>query len=249
MALPIEAAIPDGIPHSLPFLAPITRALSQMDDPVFIGVVWRSLAWSVACFLALDAAAFWGLQNLLHAQGAWGWLAGAAGAVGASVVALWLFLPVAAGIGMMYLERIARAVEWRFYPGLPEPAGETVTMQAWDGVVVGLKVLWLNIVALVLALLLPVIGWALGWAVAAYAIGRGLFVAVAMRRMPRPVAEIVYRQNRFAILMQGAILAFAAYVPLVNLLLPVIGTAAMVHLLDIVMTERPGRGHPGIISV
>ena len=53
-----------------------------------------------------------------------------------------------------------------------------------------------------------------------------------MRRMPRPAAEALSRRVRPAVLVQGCILALAGYVPLLNLLIPVIGTAAMVHVLD-----------------
>jgi uncharacterized protein involved in cysteine biosynthesis len=110
-------------------------------------------------------------------------------------------------------------------------------VQLWDGGVVALKVLALNVLALALVLVLPGIGFVLGWAIAAYAIGRGLFVAVAMRRMPRSVAESIYCRIRLSVLAQGAVLALAAYVPVLNLLIPVIGTAAMVHLLDRGMAE------------
>jgi len=79
--------------------------------------------------------------------------------------------------------------------------------------------------------------------IAAYAIGRGLFVAVAMRRMPRPLAESLYRANRTVIWVQGAVLALTAYVPILNLLIPIIGVATMVHVLDMALgaahrTER-----------
>jgi CysZ protein len=97
-------------------------------------------------------------------------------------------------------------------------------------------VLLLNIVALLLAFLIPGIGLVLGWMIAAYAIGRGLFVAVAMRRMPREVAESAYAAHRFTVLLTGGVLAAAAYVPFANLLIPVIGVAAMVHVLDVAMS-------------
>jgi uncharacterized protein involved in cysteine biosynthesis len=37
------------------------------------------------------------------------------------------------------------------------------------------------------------------------------------------------------VLAYGGLMALAAYVPLLNLLLPIIGTAAMVHLLDLAL--------------
>jgi CysZ protein len=78
--------------------------------------------------------------------------------------------------------------------------------------------------------------------IAAYAIGRGLFVAVAMRRMPRAMAESLYRRCRGTVLAQGAILALAAYVPIMNLLIPIIGTAAMVHILDAALSATAETG-------
>ena len=224
----------DGSPLQL--FAPVGKSLSQIDDPVFIGVILRGLVWSAVCLAGLHMLLLWAVRHFVHFHGVLAWAAGAASFVVASILAAWLFLPLAAAIGLFYLDRIARAVEARFYPFLPPPAGESLALQAWDGVVVGLKVLGLNILALVLAVMLPVVGWFLGWAIAAYAMGRGLFVAVAMRRMPRPEAESVYRAWRGSVIAQGAILAVAAYIPIVNLMIPVIGTAAMVHLLDSAMT-------------
>ena len=96
--------------------------------------------------------------------------------------------------------------------------------------------------ALVLVLLLPGIGFLLAWAIAAYAIGRGLFVTIALRRMPRPAANLAYRSARGIILAYGGIMAFAAYVPLLNLFIPVLGTAAMVHVLDLVFDPDAAKG-------
>jgi uncharacterized protein involved in cysteine biosynthesis len=104
--------------------------------------------------------------------------------------------------------------------------------QMWDGIALGGRILLFNLLALVLALLLPGVGLILGWAIAAYAMGRGLFVGVAMRRMPRMAAEALYMRNRPLVLVQGAALAFAGSIPFLNLLIPVVGVAAMVHVLD-----------------
>jgi CysZ protein len=217
----------------MPFwLVPVARAAGQFDDPVFRGVVLRSLAWSLACFIALYATAIWSIHQLLALQGWLAWIADILGSVGASLLAFWLFFPVAAGIGTLYCDRIAAAVDRRFYPWLPATENAPMLEQAWDGVAVGLRVFALSIAALVLALLIPGLGLLLGWMVAAYAIGRGMFVSVAMRRMPRALAESLYRQQRGTILAQGAILALMTYIPVLNLLIPVFGAAAMVHVLD-----------------
>ncbi len=219
------------------WFVPVARAVGQFDDPVFRGVVLRSLAWSLACFAALHVGTIWAIHRLLAFQGWWVWIADVMGSVGASLLAFWLFFPVAAGIGTLYCDRIALAVDRRFYPWLPVTEGAPMLEQVWDGVAVALKVLALSIMALVLALLIPGLGLLLGWIIAAYAIGRGMFVSVAMRRMPRAVAESLYRERRGVILVQGAILALAAYIPVINLLIPVVGAAAMVHILNISISE------------
>jgi CysZ protein len=216
----------------LSLLTPLGRGLAQLDDPVFLGVVARSVGWSIVCFAVLHVLAIWIVHRLLDLHGLLAWAVDILSTIGASFLALWLFLPVAAVIGTFYFDRIAGAVERRFYPGLPAPRGAPVIEQLWDGVAVGLRVLALNALALVLMLLVPGIGLVLGWMIAGFAIGRGLFVAVAMRRMPRGVAEALYRSRRGIVLAQGAVLAMATYIPILNLLIPVIGTAAMVHILD-----------------
>lgn len=221
-----------------PVVSPIARALGQLDDPVLLGVLIRSLLWSVACFVALHIAAIWAVHRLLDLHGPLGWAADMLGAMGASLLALWLFLPVAAVIGTLYIDRIADAVERRYYPWLPPPRGTSLAMQLWDALGIGARIILLNLLALVAALLLPGVGLVLAWLVGGYAIGRGLFAAVAMRRLPRAAAQMLYGQARLAVLVQGCILALASYVPILNLLIPVVGTAAMVHVLDTAMAGR-----------
>jgi CysZ protein len=211
---------------------PITRAIGQLDDRIFVGVLLRSLLWSAACFIALHVAAIWMIHRLFDLHGWIGWLADVLGGAGASLLALWLFLPVAAIIGTFYIDRVAEAVERRHYPMLTPARGAPIASQVWDGVSVGLRILLLNVLALIAALILPGVGLVLAWVIGGYAIGRGLFVAVAMRRMERPAAEMLYRRARPTILAQGCVMALAGYVPLLNLLIPVVGTAAMVHVLD-----------------
>jgi CysZ protein len=216
--------------------SPLARALGQLDDPVLLGVLIRSLLWAASCFIALHLAVLWGVRQVLDLHGWLGWTAEILGGIGASLLTLWLFLPIAAIIGTLYIDRIARAVERRHYPALPSPRGAPLGAQLWDALSVGLRILLLNVLALVAALILPGVGLVLAWIIGGYAIGRGLFAAVAMRRMSRPSAEALYRRARPAVLMQGCVLALAGYVPLLNLLIPVVGTAAMVHVLDQTMS-------------
>jgi CysZ protein len=234
----------DGRPSASRLASPIVRAVAQLDDPVFQGVLLRSLLWAAACFLALHVATIWAVRRLLDLHGWLGWAADVLGGIGASLLALWLFLPVAVIIATLYIDRVALAVERRHYPDLPPAHGAPLAAQVWDAIGIGLRILLLNILALIAALILPGAGLILAWVIGGYAIGRGLFAAVAMRRMARPAARTLYRRARLAILAQGCILALAGYVPILNLLIPVIGTAAMVHVLDQTMTTMAGGRGP-----
>jgi CysZ protein len=215
----------------------MARAIAQLGDRAFLAVLLHCLAWSAVCFIALHVVAVWVVHHVAPWHGPLGWAAELLATVGATLLTLWLFLPLAAAISMLYLGRIAAAVERRYYPCLPPACGASVVAQAWDAVVLCVRILVFSLVAVFLVLIVPGAGIVLAWAIAAYALGRGLFVTVSMRRMPRAAADSLYRRFRWQILAQGGLMAAAAYLPGVNLLVPVLGTAAMVHVLDDALSQ------------
>ena len=83
---------------------------------------------------------------------------------------------------------------------------------------------------------------ALGWFVASWAVGRGLFMPVAMLRMDRATASALYRRDRPIVLVQGALLTAAGLVPVLNILAPILGVAAMVHVLHRRTVVPPTQG-------
>lgn len=227
----------------IPLFLPMSRALSQLTDPALFGVVWRSVLFAALFFAAILAGTVGAVHHYATGHGILAWVLDALGSIAAALLAMWLFIPFAATIGTLYFERIAAAVERRYYPRLPPAAPAPTLDQIWDSIAVGLRVLGLSVLALLLTIFLPGIGLPIGWAIAAWAMGRGIFVAVAMRRMTRADAESLYRALRPVVLVQGGIMAAAAYVPFLNLLIPVAGTAAMVHVLDLSLTQtvRPDK--------
>jgi CysZ protein len=218
-------------------LLPLFRALSQLTDPALLGVVWRSVLFSALFFAVILAGTIGAMHHFVTAGGIVAWALDALGSIAAAVLAMWLFLPVAAIIGTLYFERIARAVERVYYPSLPPAEPAPLLDQLAASLGVGLRVLGLNLLALLLTLFFPGVGLPIGWAIASWAMGRGLFVAVAMRRLNRPDTEALYCSVRPIALVQGAAMAAAAYFPLLNLLIPVVGIAAMVHVLDLALTS------------
>ena len=219
---------------------PLFRAVSQLGDAVLLGVVWRSLLLSLLAFAGLLIGSV-ALLDQWAGQGGWtGALAGGLGGFGVLLLAIWFYVPVALLIATLYIDRVADAVERRFYPGLAAAKAATLAEQGWDGVILALQVGALQVATLIASVMLPGIGLVLGYAVTGWAIGRGLFVAVAMRRMTRPAALGAYRARRPAVIVPGIALAVVSTIPPLNLLVPVVGIASMVHVLcDVRSVARP----------
>jgi CysZ protein len=209
----------------------VALALSQLDDPAFR----RPLLWGVLGAALSIALLVWGaIEGAAWLAGGTGWLswlAQAGGGLAALVAAWWLFLPVAAAIAAQLVEPVAAAVERRHYPHLPPPRGASVAAQIAFGLRFGLKLLALQLVLLPL-LFVPVVGFVLAVVVSAHALGSGMVQQTALLRMDVPEARQAWRQLRWAGWGLGLVLAAMALVPLLNLLVPVLGTAASVHLLQ-----------------
>ena len=209
----------------------VALALSQLDDPAFR----RPLLWGVLGAALSIALLVWGaIEGAAWLAGGTGWLswlAQAGGGLAVLVLAWWLFLPVAAAIASQLVEPVAAAVERRHYPHLPPPRGASVAAQIAFGVRFGLKLLGLQLVLLPL-LFVPVVGFVLAVIVSAHALGSGMVQQTALLRMDGPQAQQAWRSLRWSGWGLGLVLAAMALVPLLNLLVPVVGTAASVHLLQ-----------------
>jgi uncharacterized protein involved in cysteine biosynthesis len=206
-------------------------AFAQMDDPAFR----RPLLWGVLGAVLAVALLAWGaIEAAAWAAGGQGWLSWAAQAGGGAaslILAWWLFLPVAATIAAQLVEPVAAAVERRHYPWLPPPRGASVAAQVAFGLRFGLTLLALQVLLLPL-LLVPVVGFVVALLVSAHALGSGLVRQTALLRMDSAAARRAWRGCRVQGWLLGLALALMSLVPLLNLLVPVIGTAAAVHLLQ-----------------
>lgn len=218
-------------------LTPLLLALRQLGDAAFLAPLAKGLAAALLAFLGLAGVAAWGVGAL---AGGSGWLAGiaaAAGGLATLALAVWLFVPVLLALSGLFLDPVAAAVERRFYPALPPPTGGAgLGAQTRFNIALALRIGGLTLLALPVGLFLPPLGAVLLWAISTVALGHGLFEGVAQRRMPVPAARAARRAREGRVLGIGAVLALASLVPLLNLLVPVLGTAAMTHVL-----HRPDR--------
>ena len=234
-----------------PRSSPALLAIKQLDDPAFVGAVLRSVGGAVLALIVVGAGLAWGGARLTASwaaswpslAGGLEWVAGVAGLAGAVVLGLFLFVPLATAIATLFVDRVAMAVEHRHFPDLAPGVAASLGAQAWDGVMLGVLVLAMQVLALVVSVVIPGLGLIVGWLVAAWAIGRGLFMAVALRRCERGMALTLYRRRRFSVLVMGGLVAAAGLVPGLNLVAPVLGLAAMVHVLG---RDAPPRGMAGL---
>ena len=217
-------------------MTPLLLACRQMTDPAFLAPLLKAALLAALAFAALG----WGAAGAVqHWVAGGGWLGTLAAALAGGLVlamAIWLFLPVMLALAGLFLDPVAAAVERRFYPGLAPARGASLLAQARFGLGLGLRLLLLNLLALPLLLFAPPLGAVAFFLLATVALGHGTFEGVAQRRLDVAGARALRRRHEMAVLLLGALLAAMSLVPLLNLLVPVLGTAAMTHLL-----HRAGR--------
>jgi uncharacterized protein involved in cysteine biosynthesis len=208
------------------------KAVGQFGDPAIRRIVWISVGISIGVFIVLWIAA--GFLLTSSALFSIGWLDTAVDVLGglATLIITWLFFPafVSGSIGLL-LDRVANAVERRHYPQLP-PARQAPTAEVIVTTAKFLAVLIvLNLVILVFLPFPPVFPFVF-YAVNGYLLGREYFELVALRRVDAAELESLRSRFRGRMFLAGLVTAFLLTVPFVNLVAPIIGTAAMVHLFE-----------------
>lgn len=217
----------------------VLRAIAQLGDPRFRRVLLLGVGLSLALLIGFSAVLVWGASALVGPSVTLPWLgevtwldnvAGWAALPFTLIASVFLMVPVASAFTGLFLDRIVDAVENRHYPGLP-PARrqgwvETLRESAgFLGLVVGV-----NLLALVAYVFLAPFALFIFWGVNGFLLGREYAQMVAARRMSRPEAAAFRTRNRASIWAMGVVMAVPLSVPILNLLVPVVGTAAFAHL-------------------
>ncbi len=217
---------------SLP--ASLGLALGQLTDRRILRVLAKSIAITLAIFVLLGIAGWYGISTLLE-----GWGLAAGGEIGALIAVLltaiggWLlFRLVALAVLQFFAEEVVQAVEHRHYPESSATARRLgFREELANGTRTTLHALGFNLLALPFALALMVTGFGtalLFWAVNAWLLGRELQDMVWLRHRPSSEANApLGAVKRFAL---GGTIAALLAVPFVNLLAPVLGAAAATHL-------------------
>jgi CysZ protein len=221
-------------------------AVGQLGDPKLRAVIWQSLALSLALQVAIGALAWWALQRYANVDIGWvntliHWL----GAAAVVVLSLMLF-PASFGIVVsIFMERIADIVEHAHYPQLGPARGIPIWTGIWTGLVFLVAVIVLNLVMLpfyLVALFVAGLGAALFYAINGWLTARMYYEQVALRRLSPAEVKAWRKANVWPLWLTGIVTVFLGTIPVLNLIVPVLGTAAMVH---VAQTLRPP-GAPGL---
>lgn len=222
------------------------RALAQMLDPAFSGVLVRSVGWTLlflgpfvfgfaAVMSAVSGILAWIIpdQITLPVIGSFSTGASALSGFGLRVVLFLssvLMIPAASGFVGFYQERIAARVEQRFYPDLSAAAPISFA----DGLIEGLRFLGLflllNTAALILYFSSQTLAPYIFWLVNGLLLGRQFFEMTAMRRIGRKPALKLLRAHYFEIWAAGVVLAIPMTIPIFNLVIPIAGVAVYTHM-------------------
>lgn len=209
-------------------------AVAQLGDPKLRGIIGWSLLLSLVLQIGIAWLGWWLLKSFATFEWKWineviVWASGA----GVIVLALMLF-PASFGIVIsIFLEQIADVVEARHYPELGKARGIPIWTGIWTGVVFLLAVLAINLVMLpfyVLALFIAGLGAVLFYAVNGWLAGRVYYEQVALRRMSPAEVKAWRRANAGVLWLTGIVIVFLGTIPILNLIVPVLGVAAMVHV-------------------
>ena len=215
-------------------LSSIAKAFGQLGDPAIVRVAVKSIAITVAIFLAGGFGLYYALTRI-GAEYSWssdGWLEAVAAALIAIITFWFLFRVVALAVLQFFADEIVAAVEARHYPDLADKAKPLPLPQDLANSLRGMaRALGFNLLALPFAavLLFTAIGPAVVFlAVNAVLLGRELTDMAWLRHSEgiRRASPVPGAQR----LMLGAIIAGMMLIPFANLVAPVVGAAAGTHL-------------------
>lgn len=220
-------------------IRPLMRAVGQLPDPTFTRVLITAILSSLTLFALLLGGFGWVLANTTLFET--GWLDTSVSLLGgvAALALSWLMFPaVMVAVSSLMLESIVVAVERRHYPHLG-PAHE---IPLWRSILESLRflglVLVLNLAALPLYFV-PVVNLIVYFLVNGYLIGREYYELVAVRRLNAAGVRYLRAQAKVRLFAAGIIIAFISTLPIVNLVVPVLAAAFMVHIFEDIRRDLP----------
>jgi len=226
-------------------IASFAKAVAQLPEPRLAKIVLFAFVVTLVLYVLVYLLVGWGAHHILYRVDIFGWhpltiFSEVLGGVAVFIITLLLFPAVATTVLSFLLDRVARAVEASHYPSLGPARRQGVAEVTWQALRFTAVMLLVNLLGLVVYIPLAIffgLGAALYLVVNGYLMGREYFELVAMRRLDPRTADMLRRTHSGRIWLGGIVLALISTVPFLNLLAPVIGTAAMLHEFEALRTR------------
>lgn len=218
-------------------------AVADLGNRRVLAIMGEAMAISLLIFAILGAALVWllsgadpcallGISSCPFDLGA-----GAIGGIALTLLALWFLFPaVAITVMTAFTDRIASVVEELHYS---QAAKNARRIGVWEGLLLGLKsggrLLLYNLLALPFYLLLLATGigpLVLFVIVNGIAFGRDVSELAAARHGNRTSRRAWLKETRGQQHLIGVVVSILFLVPFANLVAPVLGTAAGIHLFN-----------------
>ncbi len=212
-------------------LAAAYDALRQTFSPLLRGVLLKSIALALVILLAVavlfESALAYFVDTPFHP-----WVdatIAVIAALGLLFAAFYLVPAVSSMVAGLFVDDVAKRVEAASYPD--DPGGRPLPFLR--SLVYTIRffglVLLVNLAALAL-LLVPGVNIVVFLVANAYLLSREYFELAAMRYRTPEEARALRKAHAVSVFIAGFLIAPILFIPILNLIIPVYGTALMVHL-------------------
>lgn len=204
-------------------------AFSQVFSPPLRKVLLKSIGLAILLLIALGGLLQWLLQFLLPLAHPYDYVAAILLGLLTLILAFFAMAPVTSLIAAVFLDDVAEEVERTKFPadapGKPLSTPRAALLSAkFFGVV-----LVVNLAAILLWFVIPVLNVAVFFLANAYLLSREFFEMAAMRFRSPEEARRLRQQHAASVFVSGMVIAAIVIVPVLNLITPVFATAFMVR--------------------
>ncbi|MFG1343896.1 sulfate transporter family protein [Xanthobacter autotrophicus DSM 431] len=226
------------------------EALRQTFSPLLRGVLLKSMGLALLLLLGLAIGLEAALTHFVHVP-SYPWvettLAVVAG-LGLVFGVVYLMPAVSSLVAGLFLDDVAERVERDSYPADPAGRPQPVLRALFYSLRFFGLVLVVNLAALLL-LLVPGVNLVVFYVANAYLISREYFELAAMRYRTPEEAKALRQAHATQIFIAGLLITPILFVPVLNLIMPVFGTAFMVHLHRRIAPLPVARGKDGALVI
>lgn len=211
-------------------ISAVSKSIAQLSDPAFRSVIVKSLIAAVIAQV-LAFILIYQLAGLIPVSD-WEWMNSVVeifSGIGAFIIALLIFpLAMSAVIGVL-LDDIADAVEAKHYPTDPISRDIPLWSSIYDAIKFFAVIILFNLLVLPLYFI-PVVNLFVYYLLNGYLLSREFFQQVAVRHHDVRTVNKLRKIGNMEIFLTGVAIAFCMTIPILNLIVPIVATATMVHL-------------------